>query len=219
MVLANQTIKIFIADPSLLFRSGLKVLLSSEPGMVVVGEASDLAETIVDSAICAPDVLVLDSSLAAEAPIRTLREAKCPVLLIAKEESDQELQLALRAGARAYMLKSSAPAELVAGIRQLALSGDEELAGLSKIVPDLQALRASVAQGQRPADLTSRETEVMCLLAEGHTARETAAELGVSIKTIEAHKLNLMRKLGVHDRASLIVSAIEAGLVSNGIQS
>ena len=116
------------------------------------------------------------------------------------------------------MLKGSAPAEFVAGIRQLALSGDEDLIGLSRIVPDLQALRNSTGQSQRTPDLTSREQEVIRLLAEGRTARETATELGLSIKTIEAHKLNLMRKLDVHDRASLIACATQAGLIAKAVQ-
>ena len=137
-----------------------------------------------------------------------------------EHDSDEELQLAIRAGAWAYMLRDSSPAQLIAGIRQLALNfdretGDRELTGLSRLIPDLHALSASVARGPRHAGLTSREREVMCLLTDGYTVREAAAELGLSVKTIEAHKLNLMRKLGVHDRASLIASAMEPGLAAN----
>lgn len=215
MALTSKTLKIFIADRSLLFRSGLKVLLSSEPDMTIVGEAGDIPEALLKSSACRPDVLVVDSSLTGDVPAPMLREAKCSVLLLVKEGSDEELQLAMQAGARAYILKDSAPAELIVGIRQLALTGDRELVGLSRLVPDLHALGASVGQGQRPADLTLREQEVMRLLANGHTARQAAAELGLSVKTIEAHKLNLMRKLGIHDRLSLIASAIAAGLVSS----
>jgi two-component system response regulator NreC len=212
----KKTIKILVADRNLLFRSGLRVLLSSEADMTVVAEAGELTEALGETAACGPDVLVLDSSLAADAPIPVLRDLKCAVLLLAPEETEEQLQLAVRAGARAYMLKTSSPAELVAGIRQVASAGQEELGGLSKIVPDLQALQASTEQGQRPTALTSRERDVLRILAEGRTAREAATELGVSIKTVEAHKLNLMRKLDVHDRASLIACA--AVLESNTIQ-
>lgn len=207
-----------IADPGLLFRSGLRVLLSSESGVAVVDEAAELTEVVAKAKLLKPDVLVLDIGLAAAAPPSALRETGCVVLLLAPEERDEYLQFAMEAGARAYMLKSSAPAELVAGIRQLALKAKDELTGLSRLAPDLQALRASTAPGRRMPELTSREQEVVRILAEGRTAREAAAELGLSVKTVEAHKLNLMRKLDVHDRASLIACAIEAGLVPNSVE-
>lgn len=209
----NRTINVLIADRNLLYRSGLAVVLSAEPDISVVGEAADIGEAMAQAAVLRPHVLILASSLAAASSSAVLRDTKCTILLLAQEETDEQLQLAMNAGARAYMLKSSLPAELVAGIRQLAWHGEEELIGLSKIVPDLQALRNSTGQGQRAAELTSREHEVIRLLADGRTARESAAELGVSVKTIEAHKLNLMRKFDVHDRASLIAFALEAGFI------
>jgi DNA-binding NarL/FixJ family response regulator len=216
--LNNRTIRVFIADGSLLFRSGLRVLLSSEPDMTVVGEAAELTETVHETRLSKPDLLVLDVGLVAGARHAALREIGCAVLLLAAEQDNEHLQLAIEAGARAYMLKGSNPAELVAGIRQLALEGEDDLTGLSRIAPDLHALRLSTAPGQRMSELTAREQEVIRMLAEGRTARQTAAELGLSVKTVEAHKLNLMRKLDVHDRASLIASAVESGLVPGAME-
>jgi DNA-binding NarL/FixJ family response regulator len=211
----NRKIKILVADRSPLFRSGLRSFISAEPDMVVVAEAVDLVEVVMKSRTAGPDLIVLDSSLARELPA-LVREARCSVLWLAQEETDDELQLALRAGAKAYMVKGSSPAELLAGFRQLALASDEEPSGFSRMVPDLQALAANACRssGPRTAQLTMREQEVARILAGGRTAREAAAELGLSIKTIEAHKLNLMRKLDLHDRASLTAYAVEAGLVT-----
>lgn len=214
----NKQIKVLIADRSLLFRSGLRSLLLLEPGMAVIGEAAELADAIAKSRAWVPDILVLDASLACES-LLLVREARCPVLWLAPDETDEQLQLALTAGARAYMLRGTLPAELVAGIRLLALTAGQERTGLSKIVPDLQALKMSTEKPLPGTQLTAREREVVRILAEGRTAREVAAELGLSIKTVEAHKLNLMRKLDLHNRASLIAYAIEAGLVADKISS
>ena len=212
----NKQLKVLIADRSLLFRSGLRSFLLAEPSMAIIAESAELGDAIAKSRVLGADVLILDAALAAGSPL-SVREAKCPVLWLAPDETDEQLRLALRAGARAYMLKSSSPAELVAGIRQLAMTADEDRAGLSKIVPDLQALQISTEKPSRGVELTAREREVVRLLAEGHTVREVAVELGLSVKTIEAHKLNLMRKLDLHDRVSLIAYAIKLGLVSDEV--
>ncbi len=103
---------------------------------------------------------------------------------------------------------------MLAGIRQIAFSDDLNPRGLSKIVPELRALASSNDGYPRGAVLTSREQEVMRLLAEGRTVREVAAELSLSIKTVEAHKLNLMRKLDIHNRASLVEYAMQKGLIA-----
>ena len=110
------------------------------------------------------------------------------------------------------MLKNSAPNQLVAGIRQVAQQDDQNNRGLSLFTADLKALAESNTF-PRASVLTMREQEVMRLLAEGRTVREVAAELSLSIKTIEAHKLNLMRKLDIHNRASLIECAARMGLL------
>jgi DNA-binding NarL/FixJ family response regulator len=111
------------------------------------------------------------------------------------------------------MLKDSTAIQLLAGIRQIAFSDDQGSRSLSKIVPDLRALASSNDGYQRGAVLTSREQEVMRLLAEGRTVREVAQELSLSVKTVEAHKLNLMRKLDIHNRASLVEYAMQKGYI------
>ncbi|MBV8069062.1 MAG: response regulator transcription factor [Acidobacteriaceae bacterium] len=213
--MTHKQIQILIADRSLLFRSGLRSFISSEPDMTVIGEAGTFSEALAHLSTRSADVVVLDSGLARDTCPSVMREVSCPLLWLAKEETDEELHLAIRSGARGYMLKNSTPAELIAGIRHVSSMSDDEPRGLSKIIPDLQALQNSTKMPDRASDLTVREQEVVRMLAEGRTAREAAAELGLSVKTIEAHKLNLMRKLAVHNRAHLVAYAIRTGLVAS----
>ena len=136
------------------------------------------------------------------------------ILFLTQTDNAQHLDLAVAAGGRGYMLKDSTPPQLVAGIRQVAFSDEHNNRGLSRIVPDLRALEGSNQPYSRPTVLTAREQEVARLLAEGRTVREVSLELGLSVKTIEAHKLNLMRKLDIHNRASLVEYAVQKGLVA-----
>jgi two-component system response regulator NreC len=146
-----------------------------------------------------------------------LRQAhpELAILFLTEQDDDRRLASAVSAGARGYMLKRTAAPELIAGIRHV--TGPIEEAGtsggLSKVVPDLKALAESNERSKNPNALTSREQEIIRLLAEGLTVRATAGELNLSMKTVEAHKLNLMRKLDIHNRGNLVQYAVEAGLV------
>jgi two-component system, NarL family, response regulator NreC len=216
--------RIVIADDHILYRRGLRTLLSAESDFQVVDEASDGAEALLKVRMVKPDVLVMGLQLIehdAQHLAFAIRQAQPSIamLFLTDEDRGDQLELAVGAGARGYMLKSSTPAQLVAGVRQVAATEDSGGTGLSKIVPDLQALAASNEQYSSTLGLTAREQEVMRLLAEGRTVREVAGELHLSIKTIEAHKLNLMRKLDIHSRASLIEYAVQKGLVEPSLIS
>lgn len=184
----------------------------------VTDEASDAAETLEKVRLIPPDVLVMDLSLIADAgqpAAFALRHAhpQMAILFLTQSDGAEELDLAVAAGGRGYMLKNCTPAHLIAGIRQVAFSDDQNNHGLSHIVPDLRALASSSDGYSRPAVLTPREQEVVRLLAEGRTVREVSSELALSVKTVEAHKLNLMRKLDIHNRATLVEYAVQKGLV------
>jgi two-component system, NarL family, response regulator NreC len=225
--------KIMLADGHTLFRRGLRTLLATETDLEVVAEMGSIDEALAVAKLLTPDVLVMDLKLLAaagadaDAPAVTdaatvadvptslaLRQiaATTGLLFLTSQDTPQHLEEAIAAGARGYMLKNSAPAQLVAGIRIVAQQDDQNPGGLSLLTPDLKALAASNNYA-RASVLTLREQEVMRLLAEGRTVREVAAELSLSIKTIEAHKLNLMRKLDIHNRTSLIESALRMGLL------
>jgi DNA-binding NarL/FixJ family response regulator len=200
-----------------MFRRGLCALLSAEGDMQVIDEAGDAAEAFLKVQHYRPDVLVMDLALLEQAgpqAAATLRQSQpgLPILFLTKEDGPEHLELAMSAGARGYMLKGSAPGEIVAGVRRVILRDDQNPQALSATASDLRALAASNDGYARPAMLTAREQEVMRLLAEGRTVREVAVELALSIKTIEAHKLNLMRKLNIHNRASLVEYALQKGI-------
>jgi two-component system response regulator NreC len=183
-------------------------------------EASDASEAIAKMRLAQPDVLVMDLALIeadGQQAAFALRQAhpSTAILFLTPEDEPEHLRIAVTAGARAYMLKDSTPAQLVGAVRQVANSTDDgNPTGLSQIMPDLQALAESNQGYTRANVLTAREQEVMKLLAEGRTVREVASELSLSVKTIEAHKLNLMRKLDIHNRASLVEYAIQTGAIA-----
>jgi len=218
----KRIIPIFLADGNALFRSGLRAVFSAENGFQILGEACSAAETLARltgaSNTMIPQVVIMDLALLeaeGQQLAFALRQAhpSLALLFLTREDSPEHLQLAIAAGARGYMLKDSKPAQLIAAVREAANGlDDRNPSGLSQIVPDLQAL-AKTNEGYARAVLTNREQEVMKLLAEGRTVREVASELSLSIKTIEAHKLNLMRKLDIHNRATLVEYAIQRGLV------
>lgn len=216
----RRVTQIVIADGNQLFRGGLRTLLSAENGFQVVEEAGDALEAIAKVRDMRPDVLVMDLALmevGGQQAACTLRQAaaRTAILFLTREDEPGRLQTAVAAGARGYMLKNSTPAHLITAVREVASSLDDPApTGLSPLVPDLQALAQSNEGYTRGCALTAREQEVMKLLAEGRTVREVASELSLSVKTIEAHKLNLMRKLDIHNRASLVEYAIQTGAIA-----
>lgn len=217
MELGKRIIKVLIAANQLLFRRGLRALVSAEADLEVAGEAVDIADTLQKTGQLSPDVLVLDVDLIQgcdQSSLMALRLAKrtAALLCLGDQDGPAELELAINAGAQAYMFKNSIPSHLLAGIRRVSAE-DQNTGIISRIVPDLQALAATSRVYSRGPVLTAREQEVVRLLAEGRTVREVASELALSVKTIEAHKLNLMRKLDIHSRASLIEYAVRNGIV------
>ncbi len=210
---------VLIADGQLLFRRGLRALLSAEPDLEVVAEATDFPDAILKAGALKPDVIVMDLALLEAASQQCLSAsrqgelAKAALLFLTDEDGEQQLETAISAGARGYMLRNSAPAQLLAGVRQVISADDGSTLTISPTIADLRALAAS-NPASKGSVLTAREQEVVRMLGEGRTVREVAAELGLSIKTVEAHKLNLMRKLDIHNRASLIEYAARTGLIS-----
>jgi two-component system response regulator NreC len=215
---SRRIFKIFVADPHALFRRGLCALCAAESDLQFAGDAASTAELPDKIRETTPDLLVIDLGMVhgeGERDLFAARQAHpaLGILFLTRQDGPLELEKAIMAGARGYMTKGSTPGQLVAGIRQ-ALLGDYRPHSLSRTVPDLRALDGPNREYAPKTLLTSREQEVMMLLAEGRTVREVALDLALSVKTIEAHKLNLMRKLDIHDRASLIEYAVKQGVVA-----
>jgi len=206
-------IKVVLADDHVLVRQGIKSLLERE-GMQVLAEASDGQEAVRQVEKLNPDVAIMDIGMpllngmdAARALGRSAPKTK-PVLLTQHDE-DQYVSEALEAGVKGYVLKSQVANDLVLAIRQV-LRGDVYLSpGIASAV-----MAAYRTKSDRPANpLTTRERQVLQLIAEGKSTKEIAAILGVSVKTAESHRSRLMQKLDIHETASLVRYAVKRGLV------
>ncbi|HEU0286958.1 MAG TPA: response regulator transcription factor [Nocardioidaceae bacterium] len=213
-----MTVRILLADDHTLVRAGLRRVLEAEPDLAVVAEAADGAEAIELARTTAPDLAVLDVSMPRMTGLQAAREIsrRAPdirILMLSMHDNEQYFFSALQAGASGYVLKSAADEDLVAAVRA-AMRGEPFLyAGVaSTLVRDfLDRLR----RGERMpnAVLTEREDEVVKLIAEGHSSKEIAATLVISVRTVERHRANVLAKLGMRDRTELTRYAIRAGLI------
>ncbi len=215
-------IRVLLADDQALVRAGFRMLLSAEPEIEVVGEASDGREALTQAAALAPDVVlmdirmpVLDGLEATLALARDPRLSEIRVVILTTFESDEYVFEALRAGASGFLLKDTDPAELIRAIRVVA-QGEALLApSVTRRLIAEYATRPQTAHAA-PKDLdelTAREREVMALVAQGLTNEEIAARLVVSPATAKTHVSRTMLKLGARDRAQLVVLAYQTGLV------
>jgi len=211
--------RVLIADANLLFRRGLRTVLSREPDFMLLDDAVDRTEVLDKVRSENPDILAINLDMLGPNALHFgyfLRKAnpELSVLVLTANDNPENLQQSIDAGAKGYMLKDSSPAQFVRAFRQLASANGSDPAELSSTIPDLRALAERTPPVVRPNSLTAREQEVVKLLAEGRTVKEVAHDLSLSIKTVEAHKLNLMRKLNIHNRSSLIDYAVREGMVS-----
>jgi two-component system response regulator NreC len=209
-------IRCLIADDHVLVRQGIRRLLQDESDLEIVGEAGDAAEALKGVAELRPDIVLMDlgmpglSSLDATRIIQNEFPQTRVVFLTMHEDQDYVMR-GLQAGAAGYVLKDTPASKLASILRAVHRGGrfvsPEVLGGI-----DEGTLFAR--QGPRPKNtLTPRETEIMKHLAEGKTVRKIAGLLGLSAKTVEAHKFNLMRKLDIHNKAELVHCAIRKKLV------
>jgi DNA-binding NarL/FixJ family response regulator len=201
-------IRILIVDDHLVFRLGLKSLLSGESDMVVVGEAASGKESVEKFKQLHPDVVVLDlrmahgGGIAALSAIRAISPS-ARILMLSSYGNEEEVYQALNSGASGYLLKDVGRNELTNAIRQVH-------AGKKCVQPSIQSLLED--RGDRP-DLTARELEVLKLLVSGLTNREIAAVLGNSENTVRNHTISIFAKLYVSDRAEAVSAALQRGIV------
>ena len=207
---AVGAISIVLADDHEIVRTGLRLLLQGQEGMHVVGEAGDVAGALRLVETSRPDVLVLDLSmpgLPSLTAIARVRDA-CAVVILTMQSDPAFAREALRAGARGYVLKEAAGAELVTAIRTAA-------AGETYLSPRLGARIAAESgdAGEAPDDLSPREVDVLRLLALGHTNAEIGEQLFLSVRTVETHRAHIQRKLDRTTRADLVRYARERGII------
>ena len=210
--------RVILADDHVLVRAGLRKLLESMPEVSVVGEADDGLALLALAQELQPDLVLLDIAMPGlnglEAAARLSRTAPgIRVLILSMHQNEEYVRQALRSGAAGYLLKDAAPMELSRAIRAV-LRGETYLSpAVSRgVVSDyVQRLRGDENPG---SGLTPRQTEVLQLIAEGHSSKEIARRLDLSVKTVETHRSQLMKQLDIHEVAGLVRYAMRIGLVS-----
>lgn len=224
---SNSTppIRVLLADDHDILRQGLKLLLSLQQDMQVIGEARTGREAVAMAENLKPDVVVMDISMAEMDGLEACHQIRSSqpttqVLILTMHESEEYFLQALRVGAAGYLVKKTAPTELHMAIRAVAEGGAFLYPGLAKAL--IGAYLASPHSGEIPktssidnelGTLTPRELEVLTLVAEGRTNQEIADQLVLSIKTVQAHRANVMEKLGLHDITHLVRFAVRHGLI------
>ncbi|MCA9949919.1 MAG: response regulator transcription factor [Anaerolineales bacterium] len=213
-------IKLMLADDHAVVRSGLRMLLEAQPDMEIVGETENGLETVMRAQAIKPDIILMDVEMPGMNGIEATREIKLilpetAVLALTMYEDEQYFFEMLKVGASGYVPKRAAPDELVNAIRTVYQGGVYLYPSLAAhLVQDYLQKDEAAADDDRPQnDLTPREIEVLTLIAEGFTNAEIAQELVISIKTVDRHRENIMRKLNMHNRIDLVKYAIKKGLI------
>jgi two-component system response regulator NreC len=214
-----MAIKCVVVDDHTLFRDGIKRLLESEPDVQVTGEARDAVEALERVRELRPDVVLMDIGMPGMSSFEAARviERNFPgtrLIFLTMYEDEEYLLQCLDVGASGYVLKDAPAPKLISAVREV-YQGRKYLSPqvVEKLVDDFRS-RSHGSQGiARSSTLTPREREVVKMIAEGNSVKEVANLLGLSVKTVEAHKFNLMRKLNIHNKAQLVTYAIQKKIV------
>jgi len=201
---------VLLVDDHALVRKGFRRILEDDPGIFIVGEASEGEEAVRLALELRPKVVVMDCALPGINGIDATRRirAKMPgatVLMLSMHSEDTLVRQALEAGARGYILKNALELDLVSAVKRVAEG---------HLVLDPQLAKPAALKGERDSGLTARELEVLRHIVAGKSNKEIAAELGLSANTVGVHRANIMDTLGIHKTAELVVYAIRNGLVT-----
>jgi DNA-binding NarL/FixJ family response regulator len=208
-------VRVLIADDHGIVRTGIRLLLERQPDVEVVGEAADGVEAVEEALTCQPDLCILDVGMPRMTGIQAARAIRshlpdARVLMLSMHDDERYLFEALKAGASGYVLKREADHDLVGAVRAVG-RGEAFLTNAA----ERSLVRQWMEEGaEGPAvPLTPREEEVVKLIAEAHTNAQIADILHLAEKTVESHRANVLRKLGMRDRVELVRYAIRRGLV------
>lgn len=215
-----EPLRLLVADDHEIVRIGLRSLFERQPGWEIAGEAGDGREAVAKARELKPDVTVLDLSMPSlnglEATRQMLKQdSRAKVLILTSQDSDPLIHEVLDAGARGYVLKSDAGKDLVSAVEAVRRNKTFFTAKVAQMVLD-----GYLDKKPRPADrknprsrLTPRQREIIQLLAEGKSSKEVAVALNLSVKTIETHRANIMRRLECHSVSELVRYAIRNGII------
>ncbi len=212
-------IRVLLTDDHTLFRQGIRTLLSAEPDMEVAGEAGNASDAVNLARQLRPDVVLMDigmtgmSSFEATRLIRKERPETRVVFLSMYDDEDY-LAECVDIGANGYILKESPVEQLLTAVREVQRGGSYLSPRLlTRLVDDFRLQGRSPVRQPRFGSLTKREREILKFLAEGKSVKEIATSFDLSVKTVEAHKFNLMRKLDIHNKAQLVQYAIQKKVI------
>jgi two-component system response regulator NreC len=213
-------IRVLLAEDHTIVRKGIRSLLDDQANIEVVGEAEDGREAIEKVEELSPDIILMDNTMPILNGLEATRQIKkrfpeVKILILTMHTNEEYIFQFLRAGASGYLVKQTAPTELVSAIEAVS-RGDSFLSPpISRTIID-EFVRQAEATGKWDSydSLTDREREVLQLLAEGFSSKETADHLHISVKTVGVHKINLMHKLNLHSQSELTKYAIRKGIIS-----
>ena len=213
----SQTIRILIVDDHTIVRKGIRALLGEIPDIEVVGEAADGQEAIVQADRLHPDVILMDLAMPRMDGIEATRQIKARqpesrILVMTSFATDEKVLPAIKAGARGYLLKESAPEDLVQGIRQMQRGESSLHPVIARKV--LQEISSPSDRPPTPEPLTEREVQVLLLVAQGLSNQEIAEKLNITAATVRTHVSNIMGKLYLANRVQAALYALREGLAS-----
>jgi DNA-binding NarL/FixJ family response regulator len=214
----TSKIRILIADDHTLLRNGICALLEDEPDITIVGEASDGREAVRLAGQHKPEVVLMDIAMPLLNGLEATRQIKhehpeINILVLTMYDNEEYFREMLEVGASGYIIKRAAASELVTAIRAV-YNGEAILSPtITRLLLEDYLNRDIHSQKDDPNALSSREREVLQLIAEGKTSREIAEILNLSVKTVQSHRTSLMQKLDLHDRGDLIKYAIQKKII------
>jgi DNA-binding NarL/FixJ family response regulator len=214
-------IRVLVVDDQALVRTGLRMIIDTDPDLTVVGEAVDGLDALEVAQRCSPDVVLMDVRMPRLDGIEACRRlaSQAPevrVLMLTTFDLDDHVYAALRAGASGFLLKDAPPDQLLEAIRVVA-RGDSMLApSVTRLLIDEIARRPPAVDTPGLDELTDRELDVLRLVARGRSNQEIAAELYLGEATVKTHVGRILAKLGLRDRVQVVVAAYESGLITPG---
>ena len=211
-----QKLRIMLAEDHLTVREGIKLLINSQPDMRVIGEVGDGGAAVKEAQKLTPDIVVMDVSMPKLNGLKATRRLRTvspdvKILTLTRHTDQAYLQQLIQSGASGYVLKQSAPTELIRAIRTVAEGKNYLDPALTEKVFGGYAGLQTTLRGESKAKTTDRESEVLRYIALGYSNKEIADLMQVSVKTVEAHKANAMRKLEMHSRIDIVRFAILQG--------
>lgn len=220
-----KRITVLLAEDHTIVREGFRRMLELETDIEVVGEACNGRDAVRMTQQLRPDVVLMDIAMPQLNGLEATRQIleaqpRTKIIMLSAHNDDAYIENAIESGAKGFLLKQTSSHEVCVGIREICLGRSYFSPPLPKRLSQLSGAASSLRKPtQKRVQLTSRESEVLQLIAEGNANKQTAAKLGIGIKTVEKHRQHLMEKLEIHDTAGLTRYAIAAGIIESSVQN